>query len=261
MKTKKSYAVITGASSGIGRAFALRLAKEGYSLILIARRQSRLLQVKAKVDPLMAPSNICLTYAMDVTDEHKCHELMHLLQDQQVGIFINNAGFGDCSYFPEGSTDKELEMIDVNVKAMHLLTKLMIRKFIRQRYGYLLNVASSAGLMPCGPYMATYYASKAYVVSLTRAIARELKEKNSRVYIGCLCPGPVDTEFNQIANVQFALPGITAGRCVDEAIAAMKKRRVIIIPTPLMKCSVLLSRLLPSVLTIPVISHQQKKKF
>ena len=101
----------------------------------------------------------------------------------------------------------------------------------RQGYGYILNVASSAGLIPAGPYMATYYATKAYVTSLTRAVAEEFKQKNSRVYIGCLCPGPVDTEFNDVANVKFALKGISPSYCANYAIDMMKKRRIVIVPT------------------------------
>ena len=96
-------------------------------------------------------------------------------------------------------------MIDLNVKALHYLTKGAAKIMDRQGYGYILNVASSAGLIPAGPYMATYYATKAYVTSLSRAVAEEFKQKNSRVYIGCLCPGPVDTEFNDVANVKFSI--------------------------------------------------------
>ena len=259
-KTRSSYAVITGASSGIGRSFAKYLALEGYSLILIARRIDRLNEIKEELSPLMADGAICITYKLDVTNEDACYDFMHFMRDHRIGIFINNAGFGDCSLFSEGSTDKQLEMIDVNVKAMHLFTKLVLKKMNRQGYGYLLNVASSAGLMPAGPYMATYYASKAYVTSLTRAIARELAEKKSPVYIGCLCPGPVDTEFNSIANVEFSLPGISADDCARMALKEMKKRTTVIVPTLSMKAAVTLSELLPGCITIPIISRLQKRK-
>ena len=115
---------------------------------------------------------------------------MQQIEKLPVGILINDAGFGDCGSFLETDADKEMQMIDVNVKAMHLLMKLMLRRMEKQEGGYILNVASSAGLLPAGPYMATYYATKAYIASLTRAVALELKQRGSRVYVGALCPGP-----------------------------------------------------------------------
>lgn len=254
---RKSYAVITGASSGIGAAFAGRLADEGYRLVLIARRRERLEALAAELGERGAESEILTA---DLSSEAECRRLMSRLADKRIGIFINNAGFGDCGCFWETDLDKELEMIDVNVRAVHLLTKLVIQKMQAQNGGYLLNVASSAGLIPAGPYMATYYASKSYVASLTRAVARELKECGSRVYAGVLCPGPVDTEFNAVANVEFALPGITAEECVDCAIAGMKKRRVLIVPTLVMRAAVTAGRFLPQPLYIKIAGAQQKKK-
>ena len=151
-------------------------------------------------------------------------------------------------------------MIDVNVRAVHILTKLVLRKMKAQGGGYLLNVASSAGLIPAGPYMATYYATKAYVASMTRAVARELKEEGSRVYIGALCPGPVDTEFNSVANVEFALPGITPEYCADYAIRQMKRRKVVIVPTLALKAATTMGRFIPQSVYIAIAGHQQKKK-
>jgi hypothetical protein len=123
-----------------------------------------------------------------------------------------------------------------------------------------LNVASSAGLFPAGPFMAAYYATKAYVVSLTKAAAEELKQEHSKIYIGALCPGPVDTEFNQVANVEFALSGISVKRCVKEAVEGMTKRKVIIVPTLRMKAAVAAGKCLPDRVLLPIIAHQQKQK-
>ena len=106
----------------------------------------------------------------DLSEKEACYRLMQQLEPVPVGILINNAGFGDCGSFLETDADKEMQMIDVNVKAMHLLMKLMLRRMEKQEGGYILNVASSAGLLPAGPYMATYYATKAYMASLTRAV-------------------------------------------------------------------------------------------
>lgn len=108
--------------------------------------------------------------------------------------------------------------------------------------------------------MATYYATKAYVASLTRAIAKELKEQGSKVYIGALCPGPVDTEFNDVAHVSFALPGITAESCVEAAITGMKRRKTVIVPSLYMKAATTLGRFLPQDMYIEITGHQQKKK-
>jgi hypothetical protein len=108
--------------------------------------------------------------------------------------------------------------------------------------------------------MAAYYATKSYVVSLTRAVARELAEIGSNVYVGALCPGPVDTEFNHVANVEFALPGISARECVSYAIRQMKRRKTLIVPTVPMQAATMVGRLIPPELCIRITGHQQKKK-
>ena len=255
---RKSYAVVTGASSGIGAEFARALAREEYPLVLVARRRERL---NALAEELGKQGTSCLVVTADLSRQEECYRLMKELSGKKIGVFINNAGFGDCGVFLETDEKKELNMIDVNIKALHLLTKLVLRRMQKQDGGYLLNVASSAGLFPAGPYMAAYYATKAYVTSLTRAIAQELKEIGSNVYIGALCPGPVDTEFNAVANVEFALPGITAENCVSCAIRGMKKRKVIIVPTLSMKLATVGGRLIPQSLCTKITGNQQKKKF
>ncbi|MGN0415067.1 MAG: SDR family NAD(P)-dependent oxidoreductase [Agathobacter sp.] len=254
---EEKYAVVTGASSGIGKAFARQLAREGYHLVLVARRRERLMELSRELKDRGTES---VVFAADLSQMSECHRLMEALSDKFLGIFINNAGFGDCGCFLETDEEKELGMIDVNVKAVHLLTKLVLRQMEKQGEGFLLNVASSAGLIPAGPYMAAYYATKSYVASLTRAVAQELKEKGSRVYIGVLCPGPVNTEFNSIANVEFSLPGISAEDCVAYAVKMMKKRKVVIIPTFRMKAAIFAIRMIPHSLYIRVTGHQQKKK-
>lgn len=254
---KKSYAVVTGASSGIGECFARRLAKEGYSLVLVARRKERLNRL---ADELKAEGTHVVIETADLSKKDECLRLMSALGDKRIGVFINNAGFGDCGRFADTSLDKDLDMIDVNIRAVHILTKLVLRKMRSQGDGYLLNVASSAGLIPAGPYMATYYASKAYVASMTRAVARELREEGSQVYVGALCPGPVNTEFNSVANVEFALPGITPEYCANYAVDQMKRRRTVIVPTFTLKAATTLGRFIPQSAYIAIAGHQQKKK-
>ena len=245
------YALITGASSGIGREFAIQLAGS-YKLILVARREERLIELKNSLN------TECILFTLDLSIEENCFKLFEAIKDLDIEIVINNAGFGDCGYFLDNDLNKEIDMINLNIKALHILTKLMINKLNGE--GYILNVASSAGLLPAGPYMSTYYASKGYVTSLTRGIAKELKENHNSTYIGCLCPGPVDTEFNNVANVKFALKGITATQCVSYALRKMKKRKVVIIPGMQMKFAIILGRFIPQTLLITITKNQQKKK-
>ena len=253
----KKYALITGASSGIGEEFAKRLALDGYDLILVARRVDRLEHL---ANSLKEKNCNCLILAGDLSNTSEVDRIFNEVKTLPIEILINNAGFGDCGYFPTTSLEKDLNMVDVNVKALHQFTKLMLNKFLASDSGYILNVASSAGLIPAGPYMATYYATKAYVTSLTRAIARELKEKHSKIYIGALCPGPVDTEFNRVANVSFSLKGISPYYCANYCIDKMYQKKVIIIPSLRMKLAMNLGRLLPQSLYIMLTGHQQKKK-
>ena len=168
--------------------------------------------------------------------------------------------FGACGAFSETDAGKELSMLRVNVLAMHRLFKFTLRKMEAQGFGTILNVASSAGLLPGGPYMAGYYASKAYVVSLTRGVAEELREQHSPVYVCALCPGPVDTEFNDRADVVFALKGITPELCVEEAMRGMLRRKTIIVPSTLMRLATTAQKLVPTPLLMPILAHQQKKK-
>lgn len=254
MIKRKSYAVITGASSGIGMEFARKLSRKGYPLVLIARRRDRLEKLAREL------KTKCQIITADLSREEECYRVFYQLQDKEIGVLINNAGFGDCGKFTDTELQKEMNMVQVNVKAVHILMKLTLKEMQKKNRGYILNVASSAGLMPAGPYMSVYYATKAYVVSLTRGVAQELLESKSRVYVGCLCPGPVDTEFNRVANVEFALKGISAGYCADYALKQMAKRRTVIIPTKTMQLAMALGRYLPPPAAVRIASHQQKKK-
>lgn len=254
---KNTYAVVTGASSGLGIEFAKQLSLMGYKLVLVARRRDKLEQVQK----ILKTESIIVV--ADLGDRSECIRLVESLKDLDVEVFINNAGFGDCGHFDETDLNKDLKMIDVNVTAVHMLTKLMIMK-MRPKVsgGFILNVASSAGLFPGGPYMATYYATKAYVTSLTSSVARELKEQNVDLYVGALCPGPVDTDFNDVANVEFALKGMKAKDCVNYALNQMlNRRKLIIVPTLRMKLAVLGSKLLPREQITAITSKQQRKKF
>ena len=250
----KGYAVITGASSGIGTEFAIRLAKEGYPLVLVARRKENLEKLAKEL-----PTE-CIIISKDLSDIDACKQLINELAQIDIDIFINNAGFGICGEVVDIADEKELNMIDLNVKSLHLLTKLVLRTMVEKNKGYILNIASSAGLLTAGPYMSTYYATKAYVASFTRGVAEELRQKKSNVYIGCLCPGPVQTEFDKVANVEFSLKGISAEYCANYAITKMFQKKVTIVPSFKMKAAVVLARFAPVNLYVRIGAKQQKKK-
>lgn len=247
-------AVITGASAGIGAEFARQLSAAGYELLLVARREDRLRELAARL-----PAR-CQVFCADLARPEECTRLLEALADLRVDLFVNNAGRGDCGPFVQTCLADDLAILDLNVRALHILTKGVVRQMQRQGGGALLNVGSSAGLMPAGPYMATYYASKAYVVSLTTALAEELRQARSPVYVGCLCPGPVDTDFNRTAHVQFALPGITPAFCVRCALKGMRRRKRIIVPGRLLAAGMAAQRLLPRDWAVRLAAHQQKKK-
>ncbi len=147
-------------------------------------------------------------------------------------------------------------MIDVNIKAVHILTKLFLKDFRRRNYGYILNVSSVAGYM-AGPLMSTYYAGKNYVLQLTKAISQELKHDKVNVYVGALCPGPVNTEFNQVAGAEFAMGGATSSETVRYAIKQMFLRKTIIIPKYEVKALAALSKVLPSKLLLTLTYYAQ----
>ena len=158
------FAVITGASSVIGAEFARQLSARGYNLLLVARRADRLEKLSDQL------TTVCEIFTADLSKKSECLRLVKALEGRRVDLFINNAGFGDCGPFLQTELDKDLDMLSVNIRALHILTKKIGQQLYKQGFGALLNVGSCAGLMPAGPYMATYYATKAYVVSLTSAL-------------------------------------------------------------------------------------------
>ena len=249
---------ITGASSGIGREFARRYAAMGCRLILTARRADRLQALAEELHT--AHGTECRIETADLSRAEECSRLCEALADEHIDIFINNAGFGVCGSILETEEAREEEMIQVNVAAMARLFRAVVRKMNAQGSGTILNVASSAGLLPGGPYMAGYYASKAYVVSMTRGVAEELREMHSPVYVCALCPGPVDTEFNERADVVFALRGISPELCVEEAMRGMLHHKTIIVPSALMRAATTAQRFMPMAILMPIMAHQQKKK-
>lgn len=244
-------ALITGASSGIGRDMAKYLSKLGYDLVIVARNKEALEKIKNEVNTNTQ------VISLDLSQKENCYKLYEDVKD--IDILINNAGFGDFGNFTETDLNKEISMIETNIEALHILTKLYLKDMTKNDKGYILNVASIAGFMP-GPLMATYYATKNYVVSLTRAIRKELNKKKSNVKISLLCPGPVNTNFNSIANVKFKAKGLSSEYVSKYAIDKMLKNKFMIIPGFFIKCTKLLAKITPTSILEEFCYHIQVSK-
>lgn len=246
-------ALITGASSGIGREMAIELSRQGYDLILVARRKKRLEELKKQL-----PTKVEII-VLDLSSTFNCMKLYHKVEKQPIDVLINNAGFGVFGSFSETNMDQELDLIDTNIKAVHVLTKLFLKDMKERDQGYILNVASSAGFFP-GPLMASYYASKAYVLHLSEAISEELKKEASNVSISVLCPGPVDTEFNDVAHVKFSVKALSSKEVAQYAIRKMFQKKRVIVPGITMKFIHVGSRMIPRKLLLHMTYGIQKGK-
>lgn len=246
-------ALITGASSGIGKEMALYLSELGYDLILVARDKEKLLELQKKIK-----TNTKIVVA-DLSDENKLKDIYILCKNDNIDILINNAGFGLFGSFDETDLNTEMDMIDVNIKAVHTLTKYFLKEMIKKDSGYILNVSSAASFS-AGPLMATYYATKGYVTKLTLAIYEELRRKKSNVHISCLCPGPVKTNFNNVANVKFSMKGMDSKEVARYAIDKMFKNKLIIIPGFKMKMTTFFSRFVSNKFAVKMVYNFQKKK-
>lgn len=219
-------ALVTGASSGIGRDIAKELAKKGYDIIAVARNREALENLKKEIDNVKVDIQI-----LDVTNREGCIQLHDEMIKKYgfVDVVVNNAGFGTCGKFVDTDLNKEIKMIDTNITALHMLTKLFLIDMVKEDKGYIMNVASIAGFMP-GPLMATYYSSKAYVVRLTQSIRQELFMMKSHVKISALCPGPVKTNFGKVADVQFSLKEVNSQWVARYAVNKMFKNKILIFP-------------------------------
>lgn len=246
-------ALITGASSGIGKEMSIYLSELGYDLILVARRKGKLEETKS-----LCKTNIEII-ELDLSIEKNVYKLYEKTIDKNIDILINNAGFGLFGHFTETDLDTELKMIDLNIKCVHILTKLFLKDFVKRNYGHILNVASSAGFMS-GPKLSTYYSTKNYVLKQTMAIYEELKHMNSYVKISALCPGPVETNFNNVAGGSFNTKSVTSEYVAKYAIDKMLKGKLIIIPTIKMKLAIFMTRLIPTKLLLRINYHIQNVK-
>lgn len=247
-------ALITGASSGIGLDIARYLSTKGYELILVSRNKEKLEQIQEHL-----PTKVTIIVA-DLSNEQRVKDLYVLAKKENIDILINNAGLGDFGYLTDTDLNKDLELINTNIKAVHILTKHIVKDMEKRNTDtYILNVSSSAAFQP-GPLMSTYYATKGYVYQLTEALYYEQKKKKTKVHVSVLCPGPVETNFNNVAGVKFSVKPLKSSYVAKYAIDKMFKDKMLIIPGFKMKCAKFFSRFVSDKFMLKIIYNIQKKK-
>jgi short-subunit dehydrogenase len=250
MKVDGCNALITGASAGIGREFARQLAGRARSMILVARREERLVEL---ADELQGehPSLRIHIRTVDLADLAELQDLLQWLDREKLGVdlLINNAGLGDSGPFANSDPVRNSEMTLVNVTALTSLTRHLVPQLITKHRGGILNVSSSAGFLPI-PGSAVYAATKAYVTSFSEALRAELRETN--VSVCAVCPGPVVTEFQQVArreNTEAELGPkflvVPVEQVVRDALAALEVGRPLVVPGFAMKLLMLVARVTP----------------
>lgn len=246
-------ALITGASSGIGKDLSKLLINKYDELILVARNDERLKKLKEELNNY--PNKRIKIVAMDLSNYKNCIKLFE--ENKDVDLLINDAGFGDCGYFHKTDLEKDINMINTNIVALHTLTKLYLSEMIKNNKGHILNVSSVAGFMP-GPLMATYYSTKSYVLRFSESIREELRRQKSNVKISVLCPGPVKTNFEKTANVEFQISKASSYDVANYAVKHLNK--FYICPGFKAKFTRFISKIVPSSIIAKVIYKAQKRR-
>ncbi len=246
-------ALITGASSGIGKDMSIYLSELGYDLILVSRDEKRLEDTKKK-----CKTNVKII-PTDLSHKENAFKLYDKVKEEDIDFLINGSGFGLFGNTWETSIEKELDMIEVNVISLHILTKLFLKNFVKKNKGRILNIASSAGFL-AGPYLNTYYATKNYVTKWTTAIYEELRRARSNVHISCLCPGPVETNFNKVAGGEFTIKGLDSKYVAKYAIDKALKNKLIIIPGFTVRLGVFFNKFLPYKTSLKIVYNIQHSK-
>jgi len=241
----RSCVLITGATAGIGYELAKLYAKDENNLVLVARDGERLKKVKDKLELY----NIKVyTIALDLSEDNSCEKVLDFVNKKNlsVDILINNAGIGSFGYLNEIEMERELKLIDVNIRALTELTKMFLPSMIEQGEGAIMNVASTAAFC-AGPKMATYYASKSYVLNFTEALYEELK--GSEIKVSCLCPGPVKTNFQEKSGIRKSEAAkkalMTPKEVAEIAYRDFKKGKLIIVPGFKNKLIIRINKLIP----------------
>ncbi|RMD48461.1 MAG: SDR family oxidoreductase [Ignavibacteria bacterium] len=257
----KGYVLITGASKGIGKELANIFARHLYSLILVARSEELLQQMKQEFESKFSIDVKIFVY--DLSDSEQAIGLFDEIKKQnlKVDILINNAGFGMYGEFLEIDEKSEQQMIHLNIETLTLLSKLFGREMAKNGGGKILNVASTAAFQP-GPGMAVYYATKAYVLSFSEAISYELRPLG--IQVSTLCPGPTDTEFHDRAGTRKSVImqklNMDAETCASIAYRQFMKGKRLIIPGLMNKIGVFSTRFMPRPWLLWVVYQFMKQK-
>ena len=246
-------ALVTGASSGIGRDIAIYLSELGYDLVLVSRDENRLKETASKIKTEVE------IYPCDLTGRDNCFKLYEKFKDEDIDVLVNGSGFGLFGNTWETDIEKELKMIDLNITAVHILSKLFLQDMVKRNKGYIMNIASSAGFL-AGPYLNTYYASKNYVTKYTMAMYEELRRTKSKVRVCALCPGPVDTNFNKVAGGSFTVKALSSDYVAHYAVDKMFKNKLIIIPGLTVRLGVFFNKFLPIKTSLKIVYNIQKGK-
>ena len=231
-------ALVTGASSGIGYCIARHLSKIGYDLIVVARRRDCLENLKKECSTKVKIIDLDLSIISNM------YKLYEMTKNEDIDILVNNAGVGLYGEFYDINVSKEISMINLNVIATDVLTKLYLQDMVKKNKGKILNVSSVLGFMP-GPLMSSYYASKAYITSMSRAINTELKMKDINVVVSTLCAGAVDTNFNSDLGVSYFIPPSNSQKVAEYTIKKLMKNKEIIIPGTINKITYVLNKIVP----------------
>jgi len=246
-------ALITGGTTGIGKDIAINLAKRGYDLLLVSRKENDLDYIKSVVK-----TNVrFLSY--DLSSEDECFRLLEETKDLYIDIFVNNAGYGDIGRITNTDIKKEINMVKLNDIATLILTKEYIKRFIKKDKGRVL-VTASAAAFGAAPYMSCYYATKAFVFSLMHGYHRELRNMKSKVKVSILCPGPVKTRFEEKANTKFMIKPISQEYVGKYAIKKMLKGKLEIVPGFTIKLTHLFSHFVPKRIITKVLNKSASIK-
>ena len=259
--TRSSETVlITGASSGLGLSFARYFAQNGYSIVMVANDKAKLEAAKDTIP--RQPGVKITTISQDLSQLHAANELYKKIQKQhiQIHILINNAGFGTSGAFINTDYTKEQDEMMLNMVTLSLLTKLFLKDMVERDKGRILNISSIASMAP-GPYMAVYYATKAYVLHLSEALSEELK--GTSVTVSVFCPGPTSTNFASVAGVEkstlFSRKLPTADTAVATAIKGLFKEKRVIFDTTKNHIGATISKFIPRSVLLHFIAKINKK--
>lgn len=247
-------ALITGGTSGIGLAIADELLTRGYEVKIISRKEGDLPIIRKK-----HPDGKIEFSSYDLSKEEECYRLLEDTKGDDFDLFVNNAGYGDIGRIQNTSLEKEVNMLKLNDIATLILVKSFLLRFIEKGKGRVLTVASAAAF-GVAPYMNVYYASKVFVYSLAHGYYRELKDMKSKVTISVLCPGPVKTRFEEVANAKFTISSLNADKVAKYAVKKTLKGKLEIVPGIKIKLGHVFSHIVPKKMISKILRKQSEMK-